>query len=381
MHMTRPRKHRAVSAVVVVAVLAIVGVGLLAASLLQGGPSGTAPGFRGQLQGAGATFPYPFYSKLAAEYSKVVPGVQVNYNSIGSGGGIRQFTDKTVDFGASDAPLTEAQYSGVEGVLHVPMVIGGVVAAYNVPGLSSGLRLTGDVLARIFLGEITSWGDQDIRSLNPSLDLPDKPIVVVHRSDGSGTTFVWTQYLSTVSEAWASRVGASTSVNWPVGLGGSGNNGVAGLIQQNPYSIGYVEYTYAVLNDMTVVYLQNAAGMFVPPTAEAFSAAAEAASLSLPRGDQSWSQVSIVRALANDTRAGAAYPVTSFTYVLIYRDMSVVPGMNLDKARALVKFLWWAIHEGQSYAQPLGYVPLPSSVVTLDEATLRMVTFSGEPLL
>ena len=368
---------RTATATALIVLVAAVGLGYL--WLSSGGTAGNS--FQGTIQGAGATFPYPFYSNLSQQYLKVAPGVQINYNSIGSGGGIRQFTDKTVDFGASDAPLTDSQFASAAGVVHVPMVIGGVVAAYNVPGLSNGLRLTGDVLAKIFLGNITRWNDSEIRALNPTVTLPANPIIVVHRSDGSGTTFVWTQYLASVSQTWADAVGVSTSVNWPIGLGGNGNNGVAGLIVQNPYSIGYVEYTYAILNGMNYAAIRNAAGNFILPDVQSISKAAAAAALSLPRGDQSWSQVSIIKAVVNDTQAADAYPVTSFTYVLVYKDLSVVPGMTLEKAKAMIQFLWWAVHDGQSYAQPLAYVPLPPPVVSLDETTLRSIQFNGQAVM
>jgi phosphate transport system substrate-binding protein len=332
------------------------------------------------LNGAGATFPFPLIDKWIAEYYKIKQNVQINYQSIGSGGGIRQYTVKTVDFGASDAPLTEEQFANATNTLHIPETIGGVVPTYNLPDVASGLRFSGAVLADIFLGKITKWNDTQLQVLNPSVNLPSQDITVVHRSDGSGTTFVWTNYLSDVSSEWGTTVGKSTSVNWPTGLGGKGNEGVAGLVSQNPYSIGYVEFIYAKNNNLLWGYVQNAAGEFVEPNLQSFAAASSAAAVTLPGGDQSWSTVSIVDSIVNNTQATGAYPITSFTYLLVYKELNVVPNMNKDKANALVQFLWWAIHDGQGYSADLAYVPLPQSVKTNDEATIRMITFNGEQL-
>lgn len=334
------------------------------------------------LNGAGATFPFPLISKMASEYNRLYPHIQINYQSIGSGGGIRQFMVKTVDFAASDAPLTDEQYGNVTGTepLHVPFTIGGVVPTYNLPGIESGVRFTGSILADIFLGKITQWNDPQLVAINPDISLPAKPIIVVHRSDGSGTTFVWTNYLSDVSQEWRNNVGKSTSVNWPVGLGGKGNEGVAGLVTQNAYSLGYNEFAYALINKMTYGAVQNAAGNFVMPSIESFSAAVTAASTALPEGNQNWSKVSIIDSLSGDTQAQDAYPITSFSYFLIYKELNVLPGMTLNRAKTLVQFLWWAVHDGQAYAPPLAYVPLPGAVIILDEATLSMITFNGQPV-
>jgi phosphate transport system substrate-binding protein len=332
------------------------------------------------LNGAGATFPFPLIDKWIAEYYKIHQSVQINYQSIGSGGGIRQYTVKTVDFGASDAPLTEEQFANASNTLHIPETIGGVVPTYNLPGITSGLKFSGAVLADIFLGKITKWNDTQLQALNPDVTLPSQDILVIHRSDGSGTTFVWTNYLSDVSSEWESTVGKSTSVNWPTGLGGKGNEGVAGIVSQNPYAIGYVEFIYAKNNNLPWGYVQNAAGEFVEPSLESFSVASSAAAVTLPEGDQSWSTVSIVDSIANNTQATGAYPITSFTYLLIYKELNVVPNMDKTKANALVQFLWWAIHDGQSYSADLAYVPLPQSVKANNEATIRMITFNGEQL-
>jgi phosphate ABC transporter phosphate-binding protein len=248
------------------------------------------------------------------------------------------------------------------------------------PDITSGLRFSGAVLSDIFLGKITKWNDTQLQALNPSASLPSQDIIVVHRSDGSGTTFVWTNYLSDVNSEWRTTVGKSTSVNWPTGLGGKGNEGVAGLVSQNPYSIGYVEFIYAKNNDLLWGYVQNAAGEFVEPSLQSFVAASSAAAVTLPSGDQSWSTVSIVDSIVNNTQATEAYPITSFTYLLVYKELNVVPNMSKDKANALVQFLWWAIHDGQDYSADLAYVPLPQSVTANAEATVRMITFNGEQL-
>jgi len=332
------------------------------------------------LNGAGATFPFPLIDKWAVEYHKIKPNVQVNYQGIGSGGGIQQHIEKTVHFAASDAPLTEAQASKAPNTLHIPITIGGVVVTYNIPGVSKGLKFTGENLADIYLGKITKWNDPKIVALNPGVTLPDKDIVVVHRSDGSGTTYIWTSYLSNVSPEWRERVGRGTSVNWPKGLGGKGNDGVAALVQQTPYSIGYVEFAYAMKNNLPYGYIQNAAGEFIEPSIESFAKAAEYAAITLPRGDASWSKVSIVDSLANNTRAYGAYPITSFSYVIVYKELNVLPNMDEATARALVYFLWWIVHDGQRYAAELYYVPLPQNVVVHNEETIRMITFNGRQL-
>jgi phosphate transport system permease protein/phosphate transport system substrate-binding protein len=332
------------------------------------------------LNGAGATFPFPLIDRWAAEYHKIKPNVQVNYQGIGSGGGIQQHTEKTVHFAASDAPLTEAQAAKAPNTLHIPITIGGVVVIYNLPGIAKGLKFTGEILADIYLGKITKWNDARLTAINPGISLPDQPITVVHRSDGSGTTFIWTSYLSNVSPEWKETVGRGTSVNWPTGLGGKGNDGVTALVQQTPYSIGYVEFTYAKKNNLAYGYVQNAAGEFIEPSIESFTKAAEYAAVTLPRGDASWSKVSIVDSLANNTQARGAYPITSFSYILVYKELNVLPNMNEAAAKALVDFLWWTVHDGQNYAADLYYVPLPSSVVAHNEETIRLITFNGQQI-
>ena len=332
------------------------------------------------LNGAGATFPFPLIDKWAAEYHKIKPNIQFNYQAIGSGGGIQQHTEKTVYFAASDAPLTKTQAEKAPNTLHIPITIGGVVPIYNLPGIPKGLKFTGEVLADIYLGKIVKWNDPRIAAINPGISLPDQAIVVVRRSDGSGATFIWTSYLSNVSPEWKKTVGRGTSVNWPTGLGGKGNDGVAALVQQTPYSIGYVEFTYAKKNNLTYGCVQNAAGRFIEPSIESFSKAAEYAALTLPRGDADWSGVSIVDSLAGNVQALEAYPITSFSYILVYRELNVLPNMNEAAAKALVDFLWWAVHDGQKYAADLYYVPLPSNVVKHNEETIRLITFDGQQL-
>ncbi|MEM2902307.1 MAG: phosphate ABC transporter substrate-binding protein PstS [Candidatus Bathyarchaeia archaeon] len=332
------------------------------------------------LNGAGASFPFPLIDKWTAEYHKIKPNIQVNYQSIGSGGGIKQHTEKTVNFAASDAPLTEQQSSNAPNTLHIPMTIGGVAIIYNLPSIPKGLKFTGEILAEIYLGKITKWNDPKLTAINPDFNLPDQKIVVTHRSDGSGTTYIFTNYLSDLSQEWKTTVGMSTSIDWPTGLGGKGNEGVAGLVSQNPYSIGYVEFIYAEKNNLTWGYVRNAAGEFVEPSLESFAKAASYAAVTLPRGDESWSKVSIVDSLVTNSGAIGAYPITSFSYFLVYKELNVLPGMEEDKAKALVEFLWWTIHDGQNFSADLVYVPLPANMVTHNEATIQMMTFNGRPL-
>ncbi|MBO3832779.1 MAG: phosphate ABC transporter substrate-binding protein PstS [Candidatus Brockarchaeota archaeon] len=333
------------------------------------------------LNGAGASFPFPLIDKWVSEYSKIKPNIIINYQSIGSGGGIRQHTEKTVNFAASDAPLNLEQASSAPNTLHIPFTIGGVAIVYNLPEVTKGLKFSGEVLADIFMGKITRWNDPRLQELNAGVNLPDKDIIVVHRSDGSGTTFVFTDYLSEVSGEWKTNIGKGTVVNWPTGLGGKGNEGVAGLVSQNPYSIGYVEFIYAKKNNIPWGYVKNAAGEFVEPGLESFRAAAAAAAVTLPNGDAVWADVSIVRNIVHNKQAIGAYPITSFSYFIVYKDLKVIPGMDEEMARALVEFLWWTIHEGQNYSAELYYVPLPSNVVTHNEATLRMMVFNGKQLI
>lgn len=323
------------------------------------------------LNGAGATFPYPLISKWSSEYNKIKPNLQVNYQSVGSGAGIKQITEKTVDFGASDAPLTEKEYTNISRILQIPESIGAVVVAYNLPGIEKGVKLSSDVVADIFIGKITKWNDPKIVSLNPGIQFPAKDIIVAHRSDGSGTTFVFTDYLSAVSPDWKSKVGKGKSVNWPVGLGGKGNEGVAGLLSQNPYAIGYIELAYAKLQNIPYAYIKNKAGKFIEPTLETTANAAAGAVSTLPAGDASWSSVSIV-----DAPGDNSYPIGSFTYLLVYKDQP-----DKTKGKALAEYLWWVIHDGQQYSADLLYVPLPKEVVSLNEKTIKLMNYNGQPLI
>src|SRR5215467_10029466 len=316
------------------------------------------------LNGAGATFPFPLLDTWRVAYQKDHPNVNINYQSIGSGGGVKQFTAKTVDFGASDAPLTAAERAKAPGTIHVPETIGSVVAAYNIPGIpAKGLKLTGPVLADIFSGKIKKWNDPQIQSLNPDKKLPDANIVTVHRSDGSGTTFVWTNYLSKASPEFNQTIGASKSVQWPTGVGAPGNEGVANAIKGSPNTIGYIEQNYALKTNTPYAFVKNSAGQFVEPTLESVKlAATDVASKGLPKGDASWEKVSLL----NDNKPGA-YPIGSFTYLLIPKDLGKSPNMNEAKAKSLVDFIKWAITDGQKFSSNLGYVPLPDQVVKLNQ--------------
>lgn len=345
------------------------------------------------INGAGATFPFPLIDTWRVEYQSVNPSVNINYQSIGSGGGVRQFTERTVDFGASDAPLTEEEMQSLPSTpVHIPETIGSVVAAYNIPGIDKGLKLTGPILADIFAGKIARWDDPRIKELNPDLTLPSADIITVHRSDGSGTTFIWTSYLSQVSPEWNQTIGAGKSVQWTVGLGASGNEGVSNTILSTPNSIGYVELTYALTTDMDYASLMNGAGNFVEPTPTSTQAAVQnaismngttttgnnnssnSATISLPGGDQSWTHVSLLDAPGADS-----YPIASFSYLLLYKELSTNID-SMEKAQALVQFVNWAITDGQQFASPLHYVPLPDSVVQHNQQTLRSLTFNGQPV-
>ncbi len=333
---------------------------MLAALLLLAG--GTAHAGSLLVNGAGATFPNPLYSRWFSDYHKAHPEISLNYQSIGSGGGIQQFTAGTVDFGASDAPMTDEQIAKVPDVVHIPTVLGAVVVTYNAPIPS--LRLTSQVLADIFLGKIAKWNDPALAKVNPGVSLPDTAIAVMHRSDGSGTTFVFTNYLSKVSPEWKEKVGNSTSVRWPVGLGGKGNEGVTGLVKQNPGAIGYVELAYANQNKLPVAELQNRDGHFVKPTLASTSEAA--AGVEMPAD---------YRVSITDASGKNAWPIASFTYLLVHRDSK-----DRAKGEALVNFLWWAAHQGQASAAPLDYAPLPKAVVARVEKTIRGLQVQGKPI-
>jgi phosphate transport system permease protein/phosphate transport system substrate-binding protein len=328
------------------------------------------------INGAGATFPFPLIDTWRVDYQKVQPGVNINYQSIGSGGGVKQFTEKTVDFGATDAPLTQNESQKAPGAVHIPETIGSVVAAYNIPSVpDKGLKLSGEVLAEIFLGTITKWNDPKIQSLNTDKTLPGDDIVVVHRSDGSGTTFVWTDYLSNVSTAWNDQLGKGKSVEWPVGIGAPGNEGVANAIKGTPNTIGYIELSYALTTNTPFAFIQNKEGNFVEPSLASTQAAVQSYVTTLPKGDGVWTDVTLVNAAGADS-----YPIASFSYLLLYKELSTDPNMNQVKAKALVDFISWAITDGQKTAESLDYVPLPDGVVKLNQETLKSLTFNGQPL-
>jgi phosphate transport system substrate-binding protein len=326
-------------------------------------PGASSSGDRIQINGAGATFPYPIYSKWFEEYNKLHANVEINYQSIGSGGGIRQVTEQTVFFGATDSPMTEEQLKAASGpILHLPTVLGAVVPVYNIPGVSAELKFSGLVLSDIFLGKIKKWNDPAIAKLNAGVTLPATDITVVHRSDGSGTTFIWVDFLSKVSPEWKSKVGASTSVNWPTGVGGKGNEGVSGLVKQTPGSIGYVELIYALHNKMDYGSVQNASGEFVKGSASSVTAAAASAVANMPADFR----VSITNA-----DGPGAYPVASFTWILLYERQT-----DTVRAQTMVDFMKWALTDGQKFATDLGYAPLPAEVVKLEMDALAKVQVS-----
>jgi phosphate ABC transporter phosphate-binding protein/phosphate ABC transporter permease protein PstC len=331
-----------------------------------------------ELNGAGATFPFPLIDAWRVEYQKIKPDISINYQSIGSGGGVKQFTEKIVDFGATDAPLTSLEMEKAREAVHIPETIGSIIVSYNIPEVpDSGLKLTGSILAGIYLGEITKWNDPQIQKLNPDLFLPTQNIIVVHRSDGSGTTFVWTDYLSNVNNEWKAQVGKGKSVQWPTGVGAPGNEGVASTVKSTPYAIGYVELSYALATRMTYAYLENQEGNFIEPSIDSVRAAVASSATLLPRGDESWEQVSTTDAPGKDS-----YPISSFSYLLLYKELSTNPRIDsLDKARALVDFVSWAITDGQQFADDLGYVALPDDVVILNQDTLSSLTYKGQPVL
>ncbi len=316
-----------------------------------------------KLNGAGATFPYVIYSKWFDVYSQK-SGVQFNYQSIGSGGGIKQTIEGTVDFGATDGPMSDDQLKQAKekqgtDILHIPTVMGAVVVTYNLPSAGKDLRLSPDVLAGIFLGQIRKWNDAKINAINPGKSLPDQSILVAHRSDGSGTTSIFTDYLNKVSKTWALNVGKGTSVNWPAGLGGKGNEGVAGVVKQSDGAIGYVELAYAVKNNIAYALLQNREGVFVEATYESVSAAAAGAIKNMPED----LRVSITNAEGKNS-----YPISGFTWLLIYKNMK-----DKSKAQEISKFLTWSMGEGQSYAKDLFYAPLPQAVVKLCEKKIHSI--------
>jgi len=323
-----------------------------------------------KLTGAGSTFDYPIFSKWFDVYNKMT-GVQINYASIGSGGGIQQVTASTVDFGASDAPLTEEQMNtfkdkrGTE-VIHLPIIMGGVAITYNLPSVGQGIKLDGETLADIYLGKITKWNDPRLEKLNPGRNLPNEAILVAHRSEGSGTTFIFTSYLTKVSPEWAKKVGNSTSVNWPVGLGAKGTEGVAGLIAQTQGSIGYIELAYAVQNKLPYAVMKNKAGNFINVNFNTVSAAAAGAIKNMPKD---------LRAVITNADGKDAYPISGFSWIVVPKDIK-----DYSRAQALVKFLRWAVTKGQADAISLYYAPLPKQVQKLDLEKINSITSNGKKI-
>lgn len=321
-----------------------------------------------KLTGAGSTFAAPLYSRWASDYkSAVASRVEVNYQSVGSGAGVQQITNKTVDFGGSDAPMTDAELAKASGpIQHIPTALGAVVITYNLDGITSPLKLDGDTIAKIYLGKITKWDDAAIAGRNTGVTLPSAAIVVVHRSDGSGTSFIFTDYLSNVSSDWKDGPGTSKNPQWPRGLGGQGNEGVTQQVKQNKNSIGYVELGYAQNNNLPLGQVKNKSGEYITPSAEATSLAASGVTIPADY------RVSIV-----DSPTRGAYPIAGFTWVMLYKDQP-----DANKGKALVDFLWWGIHDGQAVEASLGYAPLPKDVVTSVEQTLRdEIKSGGTPLL
>ena len=322
-----------------------------------------------KITGAGSTFSNILYTDWMQAYNKAHADVQLNYQSIGSGGGIRQFSDKTVDFGASDAPMTDSAIAAIQGnVLHIPTEMGGVPPTYNIPGVTAELKFSGPVLADIFLGTITKWNDARLAADNPGVKLPDQDIVVVHRSDGSGTSFIFTDYLSKVSPDWASKVGKGTAVNWPVGLGAKGSEGVSATVKQTPGSIGYVELGYALVNHLPVGAVKNKAGKFVAASIASVTAAAAGAMKTMaPTTD--------FRVSITDADGADAYPISSFTWMLIHKDYD-----DATKAKAIVQYTWWGLTTGQARCGDLGYAPIPKALQPWLEARLKTVTAGGQAI-
>ncbi len=328
---------------------------------LKEGVSGTT-----EILGAGATFPFPFYSKVFDEYNKI-KGVKVNYQAIGSGGGIKQLVSKTVDFGGTDA-FMDAQELAEAGkpIVHIPTCLGADVITYNLPG-NPKLKFTGEVIADIFLGKIKKWNDKKIAELNPDVKLPSQKIVVVHRSDGSGTTFIFSDYLTKISKDWETKVGTGKSLDWPVGLGGKGNQGVAGLVQQTPGSIGYVELVYSKSNNMPAALIKNSSGNFIDPT---ISSVSLAANFELPAD---------TRASITNTSSADGYPISSFTWIILFKELNY-NNRDENHAKEIVDLIWWLIHQGEQYAEPLHYSPLPQQALLKAETILKSVTYNGKPI-
>ncbi len=344
------------------AVCLIVTFGLLLSSACSGSDNGPI-----QLTGAGATFPNPLYQKWLSEYGKLHPTIKIDYQSIGSGGGIKQIREQTIDFGASDAPMNDDELKAAPGeLLHIPTVLGAVVIIYNLEGVAQTLKFSPDVIADIFLGKLKKWNDPRIAADNAGAKLPAADITVVTRSDGSGTSAVFTDYLSKVSPEWKEKVGKGTKPSWPVGLGGKGNEGVTGQVKNTPTTIGYVELAYAVQNKLPVAHIRNSSGSFVEPSIDAVTVAAAASAANTPDD---------LRVSITNATGAQAYPISSYTYILVYKAQK-----DAAKGKALVDFLWWGIHEGSSFAKELEYAPLPADIVKRAEVKINSITAGGSAL-
>ena len=320
-----------------------------------------------KLQGAGATFPNPVYQKWLSEYSKLHPNVQIDYQSVGSGAGIKQIQAQTVDFGASDTAMKDEDLKAAPAeILHIPTVLGAVVITYNLPSMNQPLKFSGEVVADIFLGKIKKWNDPKIAAENSGVSLPATDITVVHRSDGSGTSGVFTDYLSKVSAEWKEKVGSGTSPSWPVGIGGKGNEGVTGQIKNTPNTLGYVELVYAIQNKLPAAHIKNASGSFIEPSIQAVTAAAAASAANTPDD---------LRVSITNAQGPTAYPISSYTYILLYKNQK-----DAAKGKVVVDFVWWGIHDGEKYAADLLYAPLPDDIVKRAEAKLNSITANGVPL-
>ena len=358
--LVRPQRFRLLASVCAVVVL-------VASFACQPNGSGGGAGGTVTLQGAGATFPNPLYQKWLSEYGKLHANVRIDYQSIGSGGGIKQLKEQTVDFGASDAPMKDEDLKSAPGeIVHIPTVLGAVVVTYNLTGLNQPLRFSPETVADIFLGKITKWNDPKIAGDNPGVTLPTANITVVHRSDGSGTSAVFTDYLSKVSAEWKEKVGSGTSPSWPVGLGGKGNEGVTGQIKNTPNTLGYVELAYAAQNNLPVAQIKNASGNFIAPSIDSVTAAAAGSAANTPDD---------LRVSITNATGAQAYPISSYTYILVYKDQK-----NAAKGKVLVDFLWWGIHDGEAFATPLQYAPLPADIIKRAEAKINSITAGGAPL-
>jgi len=355
--------------------LAIVGLTLaISASMMTTGCNGSGSTSKADstadnaMIGAGSTFDNPLFSKMFSEYNKL-NGMKVNYQSIGSGGGIQQLTSKTVDFGASDAPLNGKQDSALSSpAIHIPVTAGAVVVTYNLPDVKDTLMMTPEVLSKIYLGEIKKWNDPQIQAINKGVKLPATDIVVSHRSDGSGTTNIFTTYLTKVSKDWEAKVGRGSSVNWPVGLGGKGNEGVAGSVKQTPGGIGYVELAYAIQNNMAFAKMQNKAGKFITPSIASVTAAAN---IDIPAD----AKVSLT-----NTDAAEGYPISGLSWILIYKEQKY-NDRTADKVTKLVRLIQWMVHDGQQYSAALNYAPLSEKAVSVADAQLKTITYDGKPVL